>query len=114
MSNTDMILGQIDAGAAALATEAAVNATEAAPTEPSVAEEVTEELGAYGSRAEEAPVEDAPMMMTGTNPEVYGGEQPQDPEVEEPAMTEEDSAIEDMETQMEESLNEFDALDDLS
>merc|ERR1719204_632284 len=52
--------------------------------------------------------------MTGANPEIYGGEQPQEPEVEEPAMTEEDSAIEDMETQMEENLNEFDALDDLS
>lgn len=120
MSNTDMILGQIDAGMASLATEpsinatqVAVNVTEASPTEPSVAEDVTQELGAYGSRAEEeAPVDDTPMMMTGANPEVYGGE-PEEPEVEEPVSTE-DSAIEDMETQMEESLNEFDALDDLS
>jgi len=117
MSNTDMILGQINAGAASLATEvavnatqSAVNATEAAPTKSSIVEEVTEELGAYGSRAEE--VADAPMMMTGTNPEVYGGE-PQEPEIEEPVLAE-DSAIEDMETQMEENLDEFDALDDLS
>ena len=111
-----MILGQINAGAASLATEvavnatqSAVNATEAAPTKSSIVEEVTEELGAYGSRAEE--VADAPMMMTGTNPEVYGGE-PQEPEIEEPVLAE-DSAIEDMETQMEKNLDEFDALDDL-
>jgi len=117
MSNTDMILGQINAGAESLATEvavnatqAAVNATEATPTESSIVEDVTEELGAYGSRAEE--VADVPMMMTGTNPEVYGGE-PQEPEIEEPVLTE-DSAIDDMETQMEENLDEFDALDDLS
>jgi len=117
MSNTDMILGQINAGAASLATEvavnatqAAVNATEATPSEPSIVEDVTEELGAYGSRAEE--VADAPIMMTGTNPEVYGGE-PQEPEIEEPVLTE-DSAIEDMETQMEENLDGIDTLDDLS
>jgi len=75
MANTDMITGQVAAAEPALMTTTTtapvVNATEAPVETQTEAVEAEEDspIEAFGSRAEEPD-----MMMTGTNPEVYGGE----------------------------------------
>merc|ERR1711892_1578854 len=75
MANTDIITGQVAAAEPALmtttTTEPVVNATEAPVETQTEAVEAEEDspIEAFGSRAEEPD-----MMMTGTNPEVYGGE----------------------------------------
>ena len=75
MANTEMVTGQVAAAEPALlastAAAPAVNVTEA-PVETqteAAAVESDSPIEAYGSRAEEPD-----MMMTGTNPQVYGGE----------------------------------------
>ena len=75
MANTDMITGQVAAAEPALmtttTTSPVVNATETPVESQTEAVEAEEDspIEAFGSRAEEPD-----MMMTGTNPEVYGGE----------------------------------------
>jgi len=75
MANTDMITGQVAAAEPALMTTTTtapvVNATETPVESQTEAVEAEEDspIEAFGSRAEEPD-----MMMTGTNPEVYGGE----------------------------------------
>jgi len=75
MANTDIVTGQVAAAEPALLASTAavplVNATEA-PVETQTEETIEKPdspVDAFGSRAEEPE-----MMMTGTNPQVYGGE----------------------------------------